>query len=231
MIHYAPDPIFLQQALNDRGYAVLPGLLSEPDCEQMRNLYADETLYRSTIKMERYRFGRGEYKYFKYPLPRMIHGIREQLYPALSTAANAWMQALNISTRFPDKHDAFIAQCHNAHQTRPTPLILKYEAGGYNTLHQDLYGDVYFPFQVVVLLSKPNEEFTGGEFVMTEQVPRAQSRAQVVHLKQGDALVFTTNFKPCRGTRGYYRTTMKHGVSEVTSGTRYAMGIIFHDAQ
>jgi uncharacterized protein len=180
--------------------------------------------------MERYRFGKGEYKYFGYPLPELVQQIRKSLYPGLSKVANNWMELLKIQNRFPDNHDDLLKICHSHNQLRPTPLILRYEAGGFNTLHQDLYGEVYFPFQVVFVLSQPGTEFSGGEFVMTEQVPRAQSIARVVTLEQGDGLIFTTNFRPVKSSKGYYRAVMKHGISEVTSGVRHALGIIFHDA-
>lgn len=180
--------------------------------------------------MERYRFGKGEYKYFNYPLSPRIARIRTDFFPPLAKIGNQWMEALGMEARYPGHHEEFIMQCHEAGQLRPTPLILKYEAGGYNTLHQDLYGDVYFPFQVVILLTEPGRDHEGGELVFVEQLPRAQSRATVVTPRQGDAVIFATNFRPVQGSRGWYRARMKHGVSSVTSGTRYACGIIFHDA-
>jgi hypothetical protein len=180
--------------------------------------------------MQRYRFGRGEYKYFNYPLPGLLQKIRESFYPSLATLANEWMNRLGIETTFPLHHEELIAECRNKGQNRPTPLMLRYDSGGYNTLHQDLYGEVYFPFQTVFVLSEKGKEYDGGEFVLIEQLPRAQSRAEVIHLNIGDALIFTTNFRPVKGTRGYYRAKMKHGVSPLTSGIRYALGIIFHDA-
>jgi uncharacterized protein len=196
----------------------------------LSGLYGDQYLYRNTINMERYRFGKGEYKYFNYPLPLTIQSLRELLYSPLSRLANEWMDKLGLDINFPERHEELVMQCREKHQTRPTPLILKYEAGGFNTLHQDLYGEVYFPFQVVFVLSQEGRDHNGGEFVLTEQVPRAQSRAEVIHLNQGDALIFTTNFRPLKGSRGYYRAKMKHGISEVTKGIRYSLGIIFHDA-
>lgn len=180
--------------------------------------------------MERYRFGKGEYRYFSYPLLPLIARIRTNFYGPLAELANQWNRDLEIPGTYPLEHEEFIQQCHKAGQLRPTPLILKYETGGYNTLHQDLYGEVYFPFQVVFLLTEPGRDYTGGELVFVEQLPRAQSRATVVTPKQGDAVIFTTNFRPVKGSRGWYRARMKHGVSTVTSGTRYASGIIFHDA-
>jgi hypothetical protein len=181
--------------------------------------------------MQRYRFGKGEYKYFSYPLPPVIQSLREILYSPLATIANNWMQKLNLDIQFPSRHNDLLQTCKAKHQTRPTPLILRYEHGGFNTLHQDLYGEVYFPFQVVLLLTQKGIDHDGGEFVLTEQVPRAQSRAHVLAANQGDAIIFTTNYRPVHGSRGYYRAVMKHGVSEVTSGIRYSLGIIFHDAQ
>jgi uncharacterized protein len=217
-------------AIDERGYALIPGLLSPGECAHLRGFYHDGPLFRSVIDMKRYRFGQGEYKYFNYPLPPMIQVLREQLYTQLVPLANTWMQRLGIDIEYPQDHVALIARCHASHQRRPTPLILNYKPGGYNTLHQDLYGEVYFPFQVVFVLTQPGQDHTGGEFVLTEQVPRAQSRAEVIVPQQGDAVIFTTNFRPIQGSRGYYRAVMKHGVSEVKSGERYSLGIIFHDA-
>jgi uncharacterized protein len=224
------DWIEIKNELRTRGFAKIPGMLSEEDCLQLRKMYADPSLYRNVISMERYRFGKGEYKYFAYPLPEKIQTLREELYPNLAEVANEWMAQLGIDKNFPLRHEKLIEQCNDAGQSRPTPLILRYEAGGYNTLHQDLYGDVYFPFQVVFALSQRGVDYEGGEFVLVEQIPRAQSRAEVITLDLGDALIFTTNFRSMKGTRGYYRATMKHGISEVKTGVRYALGIIFHDA-
>jgi uncharacterized protein len=221
----------LYQSLNDKGYAHIPAVLSQEECEKLRTLYDEENLYRSVINMQRYRFGKGEYKYFSYPLPPAIQKLRETIYSPLASLANEWMQKLSIDIQFPSSHHELIERCHAAVQLRPTPLILHYESGGFNTLHQDLYGDVYFPFQVVFVLSQHGKEYEGGELVLTEQIPRAQSKAEVVRPSQGDALIFTTNFRPMKGTRGYYRAAMRHGVSEVKSGIRYALGIIFHDAK
>ncbi len=221
----------LKQALNERGHIQIPALLSDEECNALKDQYDNYNLYRSTIVMERYRFGKGEYKYFNYPLPGIIQSLREKFFPSLSTLANEWMMKLNTGTTFPKEHETFISLCHAKNQLRPTPLILKYNKGGFNTLHQDLYGEVYFPFQLLIVLSEYGKDYEGGESVLVEQIPRAQSRAEVIKLKQGDALIFTTNFRPVKGTKGYYRANMKHGISEVKFGNRYALGIIFHDAQ
>jgi hypothetical protein len=225
-IHW-PD---IHHSLDEKGFAQISSLLSEDECHASSGLYAGSSQFRSTIIMQRYRFGKGEYKYFNYPLPKNVQQMREALYVPLASLANEWMQRLSMATTFPSVHNDFLDQCHAKGQHRPTPLLLQYETGGFNTLHQDLYGEVYFPFQVVILLSEPDRDFEGGEFVMTEQIPRAQSRAYVINLRQGDALIFTTNFRPAKGARGHYSATMKHGISEVTSGKRCALGIIFHDA-
>ncbi len=224
-----PWPALYEQ-LNQHGYAHISNLLTREECEELISSYTDEQLYRTTISMERYRFGKGEYKYYSYPLLPRIARMRTNIYAHLAVLANRWMKALSMGIEYPENHEAFIKQCHDAKQVRPTPLILKYEAGGFNTLHQDLYGDVYFPFQVVIVLTEPGRDHTGGELVFTDQLPRAQSKATVVTPRQGDAVIFTTNFRPVQGTKGYYRARMKHGVSEVRSGKRYACGIIFHDA-
>jgi uncharacterized protein len=219
------------QSLNEKGYAKISQVLSVDECVSSQQIYPDAGLYRSTINMERYRFGKGEYKYFKYPLPDVIQKLREELYPQLSVIANEWMGKLKIDTVYPQGLHQLLETCHAGKQLRPTPLILKYEAGGFNTLHQDLYGDIYFPFQAVFALSSPQKDFAGGQFVLIEQVPRAQSKARVIDLEQGDALIFTTNFRPVKNSKGgYYRANMKHGVAEVLSGLRYALGVIFHDA-
>jgi uncharacterized protein len=217
-------------SLNENGYAIIPTALSSKECEDFRLLYSNEKIYRSTINMQRYRFGKGEYKYFSYPLPALIQSIRSSLYGPLAILANEWMKQLNKETQFPLQHHELIDLCIEKQQLRPTPLILRYEQGGFNTLHQDLYGEVYFPFQVVFPLSQAGVDFEGGEFVLVEQVPRAQSKAEVVQLNRGDALIFTTNFRPIKGTKGYYKANMRHGVSPLKSGERYALGIIFHDA-
>ncbi len=224
------DHEMLSNQMNQNGYALLPGLLRPETCDELRALYDQPDGYRKTVNMERYRFGKGEYKYFSYPLPGLIAELREQLYPLLAPVANNWMQALQIPKQFPAQLATLREQCIAAGQDKPTVLILKYGPGGFNTLHQDLYGDIYFPMQLVLCLSEPGEEYEGGEFVLTQQVPRAQSKATVLRPRKGDALVFTTSFRPGQGSRGYYRVHMKHGISAVTSGTRYALGIIFHDA-
>ncbi|MEW6759465.1 MAG: 2OG-Fe(II) oxygenase [Pseudomonadota bacterium] len=212
------------------GCAVIPGLLSAKDCEAAAALYERPDLFRSRVVMERHGFGRGEYQYFGYPLPAPVASLRTELYPPLAAVANRWQAALGLDTRFPDEHADYLARCHAAGQLRPTPLLLRYRAGDYNCLHQDLYGELVFPLQVAVLLSRPGEDFEGGEFVLTEQRPRMQSRAEVVPLTQGDAVVFPVNQRPVRGTRGVYRVAMRHGVSRLRSGTRHTLGIIFHDA-
>jgi uncharacterized protein len=219
------------ESLMEDGYAILPGVLGDDKCSMLRNGYDHADLYRSLINMERYRFGKGEYKYFHYPLPDEVHQLRIQFYEKLFPVANEWMALLNIDIDYPATHDEFIGICKIKNQLRPTPLILKYEAGGFNTLHQDLYGEVYFPFQVVFPLSEYQGDYTGGEFVLVQQIPRAQSKAKVLKLNKGDALIFTTNFRPVKGQKGYYRAAIKHGISEVTSGERYALGLIFHDAK
>ena len=220
----------LLAGLDERGYAVLPGLLGERECRSVAALYADEAAFRSRVVMARHNFGRGEYKYLRYPLPSLVAELRQALYPPLAPFANRWHERLHLEPRFPDKLDAYLARCHAAGQRRPTPLILKYEAGDYNCLHQDLYGELVFPIQATVLLSKPGEDFTGGEFLLVEQRPRMQSKGEVVPLGQGDAVLFAVNSRPVAGTRGDYRVTMRHGVSRLRSGHRFTLGIIFHDA-
>ncbi|WP_346321016.1 2OG-Fe(II) oxygenase [Chitinophaga sp. YIM B06452] len=217
--------------LHDKGYAVVPGMLNPLECTALTVAYIDPQLYRKTISMERYRFGAGEYKYFRYPLPPLIRQIRENVYPHLAPIANRWMQVLDIPRVYPPTHEELLEECRNAGQDKPTVLILQYGQGGHNTLHQDLYGDVFFPFQLVLFLSQPGQDHTGGEFVLVEQRPRAQSKPIVLRPGKGDMLIFTTNFRPVHGSRGYYRVNMKHGVSEVKDGHRYTLGIIFHDAQ
>lgn len=220
----------LLHQLNENGFVHLSELLSQEECEELSRHYATPSRYRNTISMERYRFGKGEYKYYAYPLPDRIAAIRSAFYSPLCGLANEWMRVLGIEYSYPEQFSLFIEQCHGAGQVRPTPLILKYESGGYNTLHQDLYGEIYFPFQVVILLTEPGRDHTGGELVFVEQLPRAQSKASVLTPHQGDAVIFTTHYRPVRGSRGWFRSRMKHGVSPVTKGTRYACGIIFHDA-
>jgi len=216
--------------LHCNGYAVVKKFLGGDDCKVMEDLYEKPSTYRKTVTMQRYRFGLGEYRYFDYPLPPMVDDLRQQLYSRLVPIANTWMKKLRIEQSFPEDHDELRRQCHAHNQTKPTPLLLKYQQGGFNTLHQDLYGEVYFPLQAVILLSDPKTDFSGGEFVMTQQVPRAQSRAVVLKPGQGDMIIFTTNFYPCLGARGYYRVNVKHGISEIHRGERYALGIILHDA-
>lgn len=222
-------PAALAATLNRQGYATLP-LLDAAACRDLAALYADDTRFRSRVIMQRHNFGRGEYKYLAYPLPEPVDRLRNALYPELARVANEWRHALGEAGRFPASLQAFLAQCHAAGQTRPTPLLLRYAADDYNCLHQDLYGELVFPLQLTVLLSDPARDFTGGEFVLVEQRPRAQSRAEVVPLRQGEAVVFPVHHRPVAGTRGYYRVTMRHGVSRVRSGVRQTLGIIFHDA-
>ncbi|GAO39940.1 hypothetical protein SCH01S_40_00370 [Sphingomonas changbaiensis NBRC 104936] len=209
---------------------MLPHLLDEDICEQIATLWSDPSRFRSHVHMARHGFGQGEYRYFSYPLPEPITGLREQLYPPLAAIANRWAGRLGSGRLFPGTHGAFLEECHAAGQVRPTPLILRYEAGDWNALHQDVYGEHVFPLQVAVLLSEPARDFEGGEFVLTEQRPRMQSRAEVVPLRQGDAVVFPVRERPVRGSRGDYRVQMRHGVSRVRGGLRFTLGIIFHDA-
>lgn len=220
----------ITEAMHQNGYALIPNLLSDDECDSLISNYSQSDLYRKTVVMARHRFGLGEYKYFDYPLPDLIQKIRTYIYPYLAPIANSWYKALHIEPSFPLKHTEFLQQCHTHGQQKATVLILKYEKDGFNTLHQDLYGDLYFPIQAVLMLSDADHDFTGGEFVLTQQIPRAQSKAIVLKPQKGDVLIFTTNFKPEKGTKGYYRVHMKHGVSEVRKGKRYALGIIFHDA-
>jgi hypothetical protein len=217
--------------LDAQGYAVMHALLAPQACRVLAATYGVDEVFRSRVVMARHGFGSGEYKYFAYPLPHLVATLRHALYPPLARVANCWNAALGIDMRYPDAHAAFLARCHDAGQTRPTPLLLHYGAGDYNCLHQDLYGEQVFPLQVAILLSVPGHDFTGGEFVLTEQRPRRQSRAEVVPLGQGDAVVFPVHHRPVQGTRGIYRVTMRHGVSRVRSGQRHTLGIIFHDAQ
>lgn len=217
--------------LDQFGTATLGQLFSKEQCNEIVGLYDASDVFRSTITMARHGFGRGEYKYFANPLPEIISSSRKALYARLSPIATRWSERLGSGVEYPISHDEYLAICHAVGQTRPTPLILQYVEGDYNCLHQDLYGDLAFPLQVAVLLSQPGEDFTGGEFVLTEQRPRMQSRAEVVPLQQGDAVVFAVNDRPMRGTRGDYRVKMRHGVSRLRSGKRHTLGIIFHDAR
>lgn len=225
------DWIAAAEALDTNGWALLPGLIASDDCDRIATLYDSPEHFRSQVIMARHGFGRGEYRYFAYPLPHPVQDLRTRLYPPLAEIANRWHARMGIERRFPAAHAEWFAKCHAAGQTRPTPLLLRYGPGDYNCLHQDLYGDHVFPLQVVALLSEPGRDFAGGEFVLTEQRPRMQSRAAVVSLRQGDAAVFAVNQRPVRGSRGDYRVTMRHGVSAVHLGRRHTLGIIFHDAQ
>jgi hypothetical protein len=216
--------------LDAQGWAVLGGLLTPEQCESVAALYDDGARFRSRVVMARHGFGRGEYQYFAYPLPGIVAGLRAALYPHLAPQANRWNAAMGIDVRYPAAHADFLTRCHGAGQTRPTPLLLRYGTGDYNCLHQDLYGEHVFPLQVAILLSRPGDDFTGGEFVLTEQRPRMQSRPAVVPLRQGDAVVFAVHHRPVQGTRGIYRVILRHGVSQLRSGHRHTLGIIFHDA-
>jgi uncharacterized protein len=216
--------------LDEQGSALLQGVLSARECESLAALYPRESIFRSRVVMARHGFGRGEYKYFSYPLPNMIQGLRTALYPQLAPVANRWNTAMGIEVRYPEDHQEFVRRCHDAGQVRPTPLLLQYGEGDFNCLHQDLYGEHVFPIQVAILLSEPQRDFTGGEFVLTEQRPRMQSRPEVVPLRQGDAVAFAVHHRPVQGTRGTYRVNLRHGVSRLRSGQRHTVGIIFHDA-
>jgi uncharacterized protein len=217
--------------LNTFGSAVLEKLLTANECESVASLYADDEHFRSSVNMARHGFGKGEYKYFKYPLPIVIAQLRTALYSHIVSFANAWNERMNVGVRYPKAHSEYLKLCHDAGQVRPTPLLLRYAPGDFNCLHQDLYGDLVFPFQVTILLSEPNRDFTGGEFVLTEQRPRMQSRADVVPLRQGDAVLFAVHNRPVQGTKGNYRVNLRHGVSRVRSGYRHTLGIIFHDGR
>jgi uncharacterized protein len=216
--------------LDAQGCAIASGLLTRAECDAVRTLYARDDRFRSRVVMDRHGFGRGEYKYFAQPLPELVAELREEFYPSLVPIANRWNQALGSEVRYPDALASFLERCHAAGQLRPTPLLLQYGAGDYNCLHQDLYGEHVFPLQVAILLAQPGRDFTGGEFVMTEQRPRMQGRPMVLALHQGDALVFAVHQRPVQGTRGSYRVQLRHGVSRVHSGQRHTLGIIFHDA-
>jgi len=220
----------LRENLWTRGYGRIGPVLSQSECETLRGLYSTAKLFRSRIDMARYRFGRGEYQYFGNPLPALVKTLRESLYRELAGTANEWMAALSLAGDFPRDVNSFLKQCHLQGQERPTPLLLRYGAGDFNCLHQDLYGDVAFPFQAIFCLSKPDDEFTGGELLLVEQQPRAQSIGHSIRLEQGEAVVITTRYRPVKSPRGYYRTNFRHGVSRVLSGERYVLGIIFHDA-
>jgi hypothetical protein len=226
----ALDWAALEQQIDQDGCAVIRSLLSAQACNDVSALYTQSAPFRSQVIMARHGFGRGEYKYFNYPLPDTVARLRRALYPRLVPIANRWYECMDLPTRFPATHEAFLQRCHAAGQERPTPLLLQYGPQDYNCLHQDLYGEHVFPLQVAILLSEPDEDFTGGEFVLTEQRPRMQSRPQVIRLKKGDGLIFAVSQRPVKGVRGYYRVTMRHGVSRLHSGKRHTLGIIFHDA-
>jgi hypothetical protein len=217
--------------LDQRGCAAAGTILQPDECDAIAAMYENRERFRSRIVMARHGFGSGEYKYFAYPLPETIAELRFSFYTHLTATANRWNGSLGIEDRYPEDHDAFIEQCHRAGQTRPTPLLLRYGEGDYNCLHQDLYGAIAFPLQAAILLSAPGRDFTGGEFVIVEQRPRMQSRAEVVSLAQGDAVIFATHHRPVRGARGFYRVNLRHGISRLRSGHRLMLGIIFHDAQ
>ena len=217
--------------LDERGFALIPSVLTKKSCEEVAGYYDDEERFRSRIDMSRYAFGRGEYKYFNYPLPEIVQQLRSSIYPRLAPLANQWSERLGNKRRYPESLSDFIGHCHRAGQKRPTPLLLKYGAGDFNCLHQDLYGELAFPFQVTFFLSRYGRDFEGGEFVLAEQRPRRQSRVEVLSPEQGDAVIFSVHHRPIRGARGYYRATLRHGVSTVHSGRRYTLGIIFHDAK
>jgi uncharacterized protein len=221
-----------EDSLSARGYAVTPSILTPDECEGIIALYSDASRFRSHIIMERYRFGVGDYKYFDHPLPETVGSLRTSAYPHLAKVANRWAKELGESrSPFPQDHSAFLKTCHQAGQTKPTPLVLHYEAGGYNCLHQDIYGHVAFPLQMVFILGQQGRDWGGGEFLLVEQQPRAQSKAEVVAADKGQAIIFTTRYRPVKGSRGYYRVNLRHGVSRVHRGTRYTLGIIFHDAK
>jgi hypothetical protein len=218
------------QGLDEQGSAMLPGVLSPQECRALAGLYPEDDLFRSRVVMGQHGFGRGEYKYFNYPLPDIIQGLRTALYRRLAPVANQWNIAMGLDVRYPSEHADYVQRCHDAGQLRPTPLLLQYGEGDYNCLHQDLYGEHVFPIQVALLLSEPERDFTGGEFVLTEQRPRMQSRPEVVPLRQGDGVAFAVHHRPVQGTRGTYRVNLRHGVSRLRSGQRHTAGIIFHDA-
>ena len=217
--------------LDARGSARVPALVTPAECESLASLYDSDALFRSRVVMARHGFGRGEYKYFGYPLPDIVSGLRTAIYPKLAPLANRWNRAMHIDVAYPDTHAGYVARCYAAGQLRPTPLLLQYGIDDYNCLHQDVYGEQVFPLQLTALLSKPQRDFTGGEFVLTEQRPRMQSRAEVVTLDQGDAVIFAVQHRPVHGTRGVYRVNLRHGVSRVRGGHRHTLGVIFHDAR
>jgi len=225
----AKDWQAITKELHDKGFVIVPEVLNKKECDAFIAEYDADDTYRKTISMERYRFGQGEYKYFQYPFPELITTMREKVYAEIVPVANQWMQELNIDKKFPATHKAMKELCREHGQEKPTVLILKYGKGGFNTLHQDLYGEIYFPMQMVFMLDQIDKDYTGGEFVITEQIPRAQSKANVLKPNRGDMVIFTTNFRPVKGTKGFYRVNMKHGVSPLHDGSRHSLGIIFHD--
>jgi hypothetical protein len=224
------ETIIDSQCLADRGYTVVKGLLNGAQCAALRALWSEKEPFRSHVVMQRHGYGQGEYQYFAYPLPELVEKLRQALYPELAEVANRWNAQLGIADRFPASLPGWLRQCHQGGQKRPTPLLLRYQAGDYNCLHRDLYGELVFPLQATVLLSEPGGDFAGGEFMLVEQRPRMQSRGEVVPLSQGDAVIFAVNQRPVKGTRGYHRTAMRHGVSSLRRGERFTLGIIFHDA-
>ena len=221
----------ISQDLDTHGSAVLDRLIAPDECRAVVAMYPQDDLFRSRVVMARHGFGRGEYKYFDYPLPQIVDELRTELYPRLAPLANRWNKAMGAEIQYPESHAEFIERCHIAGQNKPTPLLLQYASGDYNCLHQDLYGEHVFPIQVAILLSEPMKDFTGGEFVLTEQRPRMQSRPEVVPLRQGDAVAFAVHHRPVQGARGFYRVNLRHGVSRIRSGHRHTLGIIFHDAK
>ena len=221
----------LQQSLWARGHALTAALLTPEECQELISLYTDDSNFRSHIIMARYRFGQGDYKYFRYPLPAIVQQMREHSYPYLAPVANEWSKVLGLRDHFPRDHSAFLARCKKNGQTRATPLLLHYETGDFNCLHQDVYGDIAFPLQLTCFLSRAGTDYQGGEFVLVEQQPRAQSKAEVIQPEQGQALIFTTRYRPVQGSRGYYRTNLKHGVSRVKEGIRFTLGVIYHDSR
>jgi uncharacterized protein len=227
----ALDTVRFLANLGRDGYAVIPSLLTSEECRSLTASYDSSDLFRSRVIMARHGYGQGEYKYFTYPLPDVVAELRTALYTPLAELANRWNTATGKTQRFPETHAAYLERCHRAGQVKPTPLLLRYREGDYNRLHQDLYGEHVFPLQATILLSAPERDFTGGEFVLVEQRPRMQSRAEIVPLSQGDAVIFAVHHRPVRGTRGFHRATMRHGVSRLRSGERMTLGVIFHDAQ
>jgi uncharacterized protein len=215
----------------EQGYALTSPVLTKQECDDLIATYSSDALFRSHIIMSRYRFGRGDYKYFNYPLPPLVQALREHSYPELVPLANEWNEAMTLPTRFPPMHSAFLAQCKAKGQTRATPLLLHYEKDDFNCLHQDIYGDIAFPLQLTCFLSQSGPDYEGGEFVLVEQQPRAQSKVEVISASQGQILVFATRYRPVKGSRGYYRTNLKHGVSRIRRGTRFTLGVIYHDAE